>query len=135
MKDFCRYWTRWLSSERRWGWDCHGLPIENIVEEKLGLKNKKDIEKIGVDKFNEECRQNVLIYVEEWKKVIERWGRWVDMDNAYKTMDLSFMESVWWVFKELWEKNLIYEGIKQCIFVRIAKQLYLNLKYVKDTKT
>ncbi len=108
-----RYWTmNGYRVERRWGWDCHGMPIENIVEEKLGLKNKKDIEKIGVDKFNEECRQNVLIYVEEWKKVIERWGRWVDMDNAYKTMDLSFMESVWWVFKELWEKNLIYEGYK-----------------------
>ncbi len=114
MKDIVpRYWTmNGYRVERRWGWDCHGLPIENIVEEKLGLKNKKDIEKIGVDKFNEECRQNVLIYVEEWKKVIERWGRWVDMDNAYKTMDLSFMESVWWVFKELWEKNLIYEGYK-----------------------
>jgi len=114
MKDIVpRYWTmNGYRVERRWGWDCHGLPIENIVEEKLGLKNKKDIEKIGVDKFNEECRQNVLIYVEEWEKVIERWGRWVDMDNSYKTMDLSFMESVWWVFKELWEKNLIYEGYK-----------------------
>ncbi|HOM33177.1 MAG TPA: class I tRNA ligase family protein, partial [Candidatus Paceibacterota bacterium] len=68
MKDIVpRYWTmNGYRVERRWGWDCHGLPIENIVEEKLGLKNKKDIEKIGVDKFNEECRQNVLIYVEEW---------------------------------------------------------------------
>ncbi|HOV88729.1 MAG TPA: isoleucine--tRNA ligase [Candidatus Paceibacterota bacterium] len=114
MKDIVpRYQTmRGYHVERKWGWDCHGMPIENIVEEKLGLKTKKDIEKIGIDKFNEFCRQNVLTYVEEWRKVIERWGRWVDMDNAYKTMDLTYMESVWWVFKELWDKKLIYEGYK-----------------------
>jgi len=114
MKDIVpRYQTmRGYRVERKWGWDCHGMPIENIVEEKLGLKTKKDIEKIGIDKFNEFCRQNVLTYVEEWRKVIERWGRWVDMDNAYKTMDLTYMESVWWVFKELWDKKLIYEGYK-----------------------
>jgi Isoleucyl-tRNA synthetase len=98
--------------ERRWGWDCHGMPIENIVEEKLGLKTKKDIENIGVDKFNETCRQSVLTYAEEWKKVIERFGRWVDMDNAYRTMDPDYMETIWWVFKELWDKGLIYEDYK-----------------------
>ncbi|MDP2860546.1 MAG: isoleucine--tRNA ligase, partial [bacterium] len=108
-----RYWTmRGYRVERKWGWDCHGLPIENIVEEELGLKHKKDIEKIGIDKFNETCRSKVLIYAEEWRKVIERLGRWVDMDNAYKTMDLNYMESIWWVFKELWNKELIYEGYK-----------------------
>ena len=114
MKDIVpRYQTmRGYRVERKWGWDCHGMPIENIVEEKLGLKTKKDIEKIGIDKFNELCRQNVLIYVDEWRKVIERWGRWVDMDHAYRTMDLAYMESVWWVFKELWDKKLIYEGYK-----------------------
>lgn len=114
MKDIVpRYQTmRGYRVERKWGWDCHGMPIENIVEEKLGLKTKKDIEKIGIDKFNELCRQNVLLYVDEWRKVIERWGRWVDMDHAYRTMDLAYMESVWWVFKELWDKKLIYEGYK-----------------------
>jgi isoleucyl-tRNA synthetase len=114
MKDMVpRFWTmRGYHVERRWGWDCHGLPIENIVEEELGLKHKKDIEKIGIECFNETCRSKVLMFAGEWKKVIERMGRWVDMENDYKTMDLSFMESVWWVFKQLWDKNLIYEGYR-----------------------
>jgi len=108
-----RYWTmQGYKVERKWGWDTHGLPIEVIVEEELGLKHKKDIEKIGIDKFNEVCRSKVLMYAEEWKRVIERLGRWADMDNAYRTMDLDYMESVWWVFKQLWDKNLIYEGYK-----------------------
>ncbi len=108
-----RYWTmQGYRVERKWGWDCHGLPIENIVEEELGLKSKKDIENIGVEKFNETCRSKVLIYVKEWRKVIERLGRWINMDNAYHTMDLDFMESVWWGFKQLWDKGLIYEGCK-----------------------
>lgn len=114
MKDMVpRYWTmQGYHVERKWGWDTHGLPIEVIVEEELGIKNKKDIEKIGIDKFNEACRSKVLMYAEEWRKVIERLGRWVDMDNDYKTMDLGFMESVWWTFKQLWDKKLIYEGYK-----------------------
>ena len=98
--------------ERRWGWDCHGLPIENIVEKDLGLKSKKDIEEMGIDKFNEMCRARVLDYVEDWQRTIDRFGRWVDMENSYKTMDLDYMESVWWVFKQLWDKGLIYEGYK-----------------------
>ncbi|MFZ5559259.1 MAG: isoleucine--tRNA ligase [Patescibacteria group bacterium] len=114
MKDIVpRYWTmQGYHVERKWGWDCHGLPIENIVEQELGLKHKKDIEKIGIEKFNETCRSKVLLYAQEWRKVIDRLGRWVDMDNAYHTMDLDFMESVWWVFKQLWDKGLIYEGYK-----------------------
>ncbi|MEA2065233.1 MAG: isoleucine--tRNA ligase [Patescibacteria group bacterium] len=108
-----RYWTmRGFRVERKWGWDCHGLPIENIVEKEMGSKNKKDIEKIGVDKFNEQCRSKVLMYVDEWKKTIRRLGRWADMENCYKTMDLDFMESVWWVFKQLYDKGLIYEGYR-----------------------
>ena len=98
--------------ERKWGWDCHGLPIENIVEKELGLKNKKDIEEIGIARFNEACQSKVLIYAKEWQKIVERLGRWVDMENAYKTMDLDFMESVWWTFKQLWDKKLIYKGHK-----------------------
>ncbi len=114
MKDIVpRYWTmQGYYVERKWGWDCHGLPIENIVEEELGLKSKKDIENIGTEKFNETCRSKVLMYAKEWRKVIDRLGRWVDMDNAYKTMDLDFMESVWWAFKQLWDKGLIYEGYR-----------------------
>lgn len=114
MKDVVpRYWTmRGYYVERKWGWDCHGLPIENIVEKEMGSQTKKDIEAIGVEKFNELCRSKVLTYVEEWKKVINRLGRWADMENSYKTMDLTYMESVWWVFKQLWEKGLIYEGYR-----------------------
>ncbi len=114
MKDIVpRYWTmKGYRVERKWGWDCHGLPIENIVEEEMDIKNKKQIQEIGVDKFNEACRGKVLIYAEEWKKVIHRFGRWVDMKNDYRTMDKDFMESVWWVFKQLWDKGLIYEGYK-----------------------
>lgn len=108
-----RFWTmKGYRVERRWGWDCHGLPIENIVEKKFDLKSKKDIEQYGIGKFNESCEALVLEYAEDWKTVIQRLGRWVDMDNAYRTMDLPFMESIWWVFKSLWDKNLIYEGYK-----------------------
>ncbi len=108
-----RYWTmKGKYVERIWGWDCHGLPIENIVEKELKIKRKKEIEELGVDKFNETCRSKVLEYTESWKKTVKKLGRWIDMDNAYKTMDLPYMESVWWVFKELWDKGLIYEGYR-----------------------
>lgn len=97
--------------ERRFGWDCHWLPIENIVEKKLGISGRDDIEnKIWVHDFNEHCRANVFWYAQEWEKSVERMGRWVDMKNDYKTMDTSFMESVWWVFKTIYDKGLIYEG-------------------------
>jgi isoleucyl-tRNA synthetase len=114
MKDVVpRYWTmRGRYVERVWGWDCHGLPIENIAEKELGIKRKTEIEEMGIAKFNEFCRSKVLEYVEEWKKTIRRLGRWADMENAYKTMDLPYMESVWWVFKELRKKGLIYEGYR-----------------------
>jgi len=98
--------------ERRWGWDCHGLPVENEMEKELNLKTKKDIISYGIENFNESCRSIVLRYTSEWEKIIERSGRWVDFKNAYRTMDPSYMESIWWVFKSLWEKNLIYEGYK-----------------------
>lgn len=114
MKDVVpRYFTmRGFHVARTWGWDCHGLPIENIVEKELGFKTKKEIEEYGIDKFNEACRSKVLEYVTEWEKTILRLGRWVNMQNAYKTMDLPFMESIWWVFKELWDKGLIYSDYK-----------------------
>ncbi len=114
MKDVVpRFWTmKGFRVDRTWGWDCHGLPIENIVEKKFDLGSRKDIEKFGIEQFNNSCHEIVLTYAEEWKKVIYRLGRWVDMERAYKTMDLPFMESVWWVFKSLWDKEMIYEGYK-----------------------
>ena len=114
MKDVVpRFWTmKGFQVERRWGWDCHGLPIENIAEKELGIKHKKDIEELGVAKFNEFCRSKVMGYAAEWEKIIPRIGRWVDMKHAYKTMDRDYMESIWWVFKSLWDKGLIYEGYR-----------------------
>ena len=114
MKDAVpRYWTmQGKRVERIWGWDCHGLPIENIVEKELGTKSKQEVEELGVEKFNELCRSKVLVYVDGWKKVIRRLGRWADMENSYRTMDPDFMESVWWVFKQLWDNDYIYKGHK-----------------------
>ncbi len=114
MKDVVpRFWTmKGFRVERKWGWDCHGLPIENIVEKKFNLGSRDAIEEFGIDKFNNACHSEVMKYAEEWKHVVRRLGRWVDMENDYKTMDIDFMESVWWVFKSLWDKGLIYEGSK-----------------------
>jgi len=98
--------------ERIWGWDTHGLPIENIVEQELDIKTKDQVEALGIDKFNELCRSKVLNYAEEWQKIVGRTGRWVDMDNAYLTMSPEYMESVWWAFAELYKKDLAYEGHK-----------------------
>jgi isoleucyl-tRNA synthetase len=140
MKDVVpRYFTmKGFRVERKWGWDCHGLPVENIIEKELDLKSKKDIEEFGVGKFNEACRATVLRYADEWKKIIRRTGRFVDMENDYKTMDLEFMESVWWVFKELWDKNLIYEGKKpmhicpRCVTPLSNFEVTQGYKDVKD---
>jgi isoleucyl-tRNA synthetase len=96
--------------ERRFGWDCHGLPVENLIEKELGLNSKTDIEKFGVANFNEACRKSVLRYVDEWERVITRLGRWVDFEHDYKTMEPDYMESIWWIMKSLWEKGLLYEG-------------------------
>jgi|TARA_Y100000310_G_scaffold337779_1_gene425760 isoleucyl-tRNA synthetase len=114
MKDAIpRFWTMNKRHVKRvWGWDCHGLPVENIVEKELKIKTKDEIEKLGIKKFNNCCKSQVLTYVKEWKKVIERLARWVDMNNSYKTMDNNYIESVWWAFKKLFDKGLIYEGEK-----------------------
>lgn len=98
--------------KRTFGWDCHGLPVEYEQEKTLGLSGKKSIEDFGIGQFNEACRSVVLRYTAEWERVVTRMGRWVDFKNGYKTMDRSYMESIWWVFKQLWEKGLIYEGYK-----------------------
>ncbi len=108
-----RFWTmRGYRVRRKWGWDCHGLPLENLIEKKLGLATKRDIEEYGVKNFNEAAREAVLEYADDWERIIPRMGRFVDMDNDYKTMDSSYTESVWWVFKSLYEKGLVYEGFK-----------------------
>ena len=108
-----RYQTmRGKHVERRFGWDCHGLPIEYEIEKEHGIKGKKDIETMGIAKFNALCRSAVQRYTNEWRTTVERMGRWVDMDWDYRTMDPDYMESIWWVFKELWEKKLIEEGHK-----------------------
>jgi isoleucyl-tRNA synthetase len=134
-----RYYTmKGFYVERRWGWDCHGLPIENIAEKELGIKRKKDILELGVKKFNDFCRSKVLDYADEWGKVITRLGRWADMENAYKTMDLSYMESVWWVFKELYDQGLIYEGYRsmhicpRCETTLSQSEVTEGYKTVKD---
>lgn len=97
---------------RQWGWDCHGLPVENLVEKELGFKSKRDIEEYGIEKFNEAARVSIMKDVADWKRIIPRLGRWADMERDYKTMDPSYTESVWWAFKNLHSKGLIYEGFK-----------------------
>ncbi|BDH58041.1 isoleucine--tRNA ligase [Tsukamurella sp. PLM1] len=98
--------------DRRFGWDTHGLPAELEAERQLGIKDKSEIETMGVEKFNDYCRTSVLRYTEEWRQYVTRQARWVDFDNDYKTLDLDFMESVMWAFKTLHEKGLIYQGYR-----------------------
>lgn len=108
-----RYWNmRGFAVERRFGWDTHGVPVEYEIEKTHGLKGRDDILKMGVATFNELCRESVLHYADEWRKTITRLGRWVDWENQYRTMDKEFMESVWWVFRTLYDKGLIYQGHK-----------------------
>ncbi len=140
MKDVVpRFWTmKGYRVERKWGWDCHGLPIENIIEKDLNLNTKRDIESFGVANFNEACRSTVMKYAEEWKKTIRRIGRWVNMDSDYRTMDISFMESVWWVFRQLWDRDLIYKGHKpmhicpRCVTPLSNFEVTQGYKDVKD---
>lgn len=114
IKDaFPRYFTmKNHRVERRFGWDCHGLPVEMLVQKELGLNGRAEIEAYGIDKFNEACRRSVLRYAQEWRVYMKRLGRWVDSDNEYRTMDKDFMESVWAVFKSLWDKGLVYKGFR-----------------------
>ncbi|OGJ62383.1 hypothetical protein A3A67_04350 [Candidatus Peribacteria bacterium RIFCSPLOWO2_01_FULL_51_18] len=98
--------------KRRFGWDCHGLPVENEIEKEQKLQSKRDIEAMGIGNFNSLCRTAVQRYTDEWRKTVERLGRWVDMDWDYRTMDPDYMESIWWVFRELHKQGLIYEGYK-----------------------
>lgn len=113
-----RYWTmRGFRVDRRWGWDCHGLPAENMVEKKLGIKSKKEIEEVvGIDKFNQACFAETSKIADEWENIVDRIGRWVEFKGAYKTMDNDYMESVWWAFSELDKKGLIYEDVRVSLY-------------------
>ena len=112
-----RYWTmRGYRVGRRFGWDCHGLPVENEAEQQLGLGSRREIIDFGVERFNESCRDLVLRFTNEWQQFIQRVGRWVDWSNQYRTMDVEFMESVWWVFRSLWDAGLVYEGFKSLAY-------------------
>ena len=118
--------------ERTWGWDCHGLPIENIIEKKLSIENKAEIEKIGIDKFNNHCAVEVLRLDKEWEKIITRLGRFVDFKNNYKTMDFNYMESIWWAFKKLDEKKLIYQGQKVILYCPHCQTPLSNFEIAMD---
>ena len=108
-----RYWTmKGRHVLRRFGWDCHGLPIEHEIDKRLGVSAQQAVAKLGVAGYNDECRAIVQRYVQEWRHTITRLGRWVDFDNDYKTMDAWYMESLWWVVKQLWDRDLIYQGNK-----------------------
>lgn len=127
-----RYWTmRGYNVPRRWGWDTHGLPIENKVEQKLGYKNKKEIEE-NIGKFNAEAKSMVLKFADEWRKTVMRIGRWIDFDNSYKTMDLTFMESVWWAFKELYKKGLVYKDSRISLFCPHCSTPLSNFEIAMD---
>ncbi|GBN87884.1 Isoleucine--tRNA ligase, cytoplasmic, partial [Araneus ventricosus] len=98
--------------ERRFGWDCHGLPVEYEIDKTLGISGPSDVEKLGIENYNNECRKIVMRYAEQWEEIVGRMGRWIDFENDYKTLYPSFMESVWYIFKQLYNKGLVYRGVK-----------------------
>ncbi|KAJ4397443.1 hypothetical protein N0V93_001671 [Gnomoniopsis smithogilvyi] len=106
-----RYWSmKGYHVVRRFGWDTHGVPIEYEIDKKLGMSGRDAVKQLGLEKYNSECRAIVMRYAEEWRQIIERLGRWVDFDNDYKSMNATFMESCWWVFKQLFEKQQVYRA-------------------------
>ena len=110
---FPRYQTmRGRYVERKAGWDCHGLPVEIAVEQQLGFTSKADIERYGIAEFNQKCRESVFEFLDDWTRLTERIGYWVDLEHPYRTLDNSYVESVWWALAQLWERDLLYEGHK-----------------------
>jgi len=108
-----RFWNmKGFYVPRTNGWDCHGLPVEYEIEKELGLNGKKDIEKMGVEEFNKKCRESVFRYTKEWEILLKRIGRWVDFSQSYATLDNNYMESIWWVFSQIWKKEMVYSGYK-----------------------
>ncbi len=123
---------------RKAGWDCHGLPVEIEVEKQLGISSKQEIEEYGIDKFNARCRTSVFEYVEEWNRLTERIGFWIDLDDPYVTLDDDYIESVWWSLKQLWDKDRLYEGHKvvpycpRCGTALSSHEVALGYKDVED---
>lgn len=97
---------------RRFGWDTHGLPVEHEIDKRLNITGKADVLAMGIENYNAECRKIVMRYSSEWRQTVERMGRWIDFDNDYKTLNISFMESVWWAFSELFKKGMVYRGLR-----------------------
>jgi isoleucyl-tRNA synthetase len=120
--------------DRQWGWDCHGLPIENLIQKEQNLPTKKDIEAFGVDKFSEAASASVTRFDKEWKSIIPRMGRWVDMDHAYKTMNPDFSESGWWAFKTLFDKGLVYEGFQTMHISPLLETALSNMEVAQNYK-
>ena len=124
--------------ERRFGWDCHGLPIEYEIDKKLGIQTKTDYDKIGLKTYNNHCRDIVMRYSSQWETIVKRFGRWIDFENDYKTMDITYMESVWYVFKEMYKKGLVYKGSKvmpystKCNTVLSNFEAGSNYKQIRD---
>ena len=135
IKDFvCRYKTmQGFRVERKAGWDTHGLPVEIEVEKKLGFKNKEDIEKYGVDKFNEKCRESVWKYKNEWDFLTKRIGYWVDLENPYITYENDYIESVWWILSELWKKSCSMKATKLFLIAPVVKPPSPATKFHKAT--
>jgi len=129
-----RYWTmKGFRVDRRWGWDCHGLPAENLVEKRLGVKSKREIEeKVGIEKFVKECFKVTSQLSEEWEYYVDRVGRWVDFKNAYRTMDPDYMESIWWAFKELWNKGLVYQDTRISLYCPRCSTPLANFEVAMD---
>ena len=131
---FGRYWTmKGYRVRRVWGWDGHGLPIENKVEGELGITRKKDIEeKIGVKKFIERCLHYVNQVSDEWEWYIDKIGRWADFKNAYKTWDKDYMESVMWVFKQMYDKGFVYKGLRVSLYCPHCSTPISNFEVAMD---
>lgn len=128
-----RFFTmRGFHVERRWGWDCHGLPIENIIERKLDISGRKEIESYGIGKFNRAAKEQVLQYADEWEKTVDRIGRFIDFRNSYKTMDATYMESVWWAFAEVYKKNLVYEDLRISLYCPRCETPLSNFEIAMD---
>lgn len=129
-----RYWTmKGYRVTRRWGWDCHGLPAENMVEKKLGIKSKEEIEKkVGIETFCQSCFAETSQIASEWEDIVDRIGRWVEFKGAYKTMDNSYMESVWWAFSQLHKKGLIYEDVRVSLYCPRCSTPLSNFEIAMD---
>ncbi|RGB32224.1 tRNA synthetases class I-domain-containing protein [Rhizophagus diaphanus] len=120
--------------ERRFGWDCHGLPVEHEIDKTFNIKGKDDVLAMGIDKYNYECRSIVMRYSDAWRETVERIGRWIDFDNDYKTLNTSFMESVWWVFSQLYKKDQVYRGVRIMPFSTACTTPIANFEAAQNYK-